>query len=179
VRVSGVWRGAMLAIALTLALALGGCRAQRAADLADLGRQALEQGDHRAAVVAFQHSVDLKPSADAYLGLGIAYDLKGDVDQALENLSLAIVMNNSSAEAYYWRGSLLGSQGDYARALADFSQAIALDPAHAAAYLSRGATFIELGSYGRAREDLLRAHALTVDPALRAQIEATLQAIAE
>lgn len=173
----GPRRAAALALALALTLALGGCRAERAADFADLGRQALEQGDHRAAVVAFRRSLELKRSAEAYLGLGIAYDLKGDVDQALENLSLAIVLDTSSADAYYWRGSLLGSQGDYARALADFSHAIELDPAQARAYLSRGATFIELGSYGRARDDLLRAYALTADPVMRAQIETAMRAI--
>ena len=169
--------GCAVALALTATLILGGCRAERAADFSDLGRQALQQGDHRAAVVAFGRSIELKRSAAAYLGLGIAYDLKGDVDAALENLSLAIVMDNSSAEAYYRRGSLLGSQGDYARALADFSRAIELEPTHAGAYLSRGATFIELGSYGRARDDLLRAYALTVDPVVRAQIEAALRTI--
>lgn len=170
-------RRTALLLALALVLCLGGCRERRAADMADLGWQALKQDDRRAALTAFESSLKLDATADAYLGLGIAADLEGDVDLALQSFNRAIEMDKSSAEAYYWRGSLMGSQGDYAYALADFGSAIRLDPNYAPAYLSRGSTFIELGSFARAREDLLRARSLTDDPILLEQIEAALAAI--
>ena len=107
----------------------------------------------------------------------MAYDLKGDFDQALLNLNQAIALDADNAQAYYCRGNVRGSLGDYTGALGDFGRTIALDPGHARAYLSRGATMIELGSYVRARDDLTRALALTDDPALRTQIESALRAI--
>ncbi|MGI6375855.1 MAG: tetratricopeptide repeat protein [Anaerolineae bacterium] len=168
------WRYLLLA---ALLLALAGCRAERAADFNDVGWQALAQGDHRAAIAAFERSIKLDPSAQAHLGLGMAYDLKGDFDQALLNLNQAIALDADNAQAYYCRGNVRGSLGDYTGALGDFGRTIALDPGHARAYLSRGATMIELGSYVRARDDLTRALALTDDPALRTQIESALRAI--
>jgi len=171
-----VKRAALPALALALLLTLSGCRAERAADFADLGRQALAQGDHRAAIAAFERAVKLQPTADSYLGLGIAYDLKGDTDQALLNLSRAIALDPNNAEAYYRRGNVLGSLGDYGGALSDFGRCLALDSSHARAYLSRGATMIELGNLSRARDDLFRALAYAHEPELRAQIEAALRA---
>ncbi len=166
-----------LLAALVLALALSGCQAQRAADFRDLGWQALEQDDNHAAAAAFERAIKLDATSDDYLGRGIAYDLLGDVDRALESFNQAIALDNTSAEAYYRRGSLMGSQGNYAQALADFGAATRLDPGYAPAYLSRGCTFVELGSFRRAREDLLRARSLTDDPVLLRQIDAALQAL--
>lgn len=162
---------------LFLLLSLAGCRTERAADFDDLGWQALAQGDHRAAIAAFERSVKLNPTAQAYLGLGVAFDLKGDFDQALHHLNEALALDGNNAQAYYCRGNVRGSLGDYTGALTDFGRTIELEPGHAQAYLSRGATMIELGSFVRARDDLTRALALTNDPALRTQIEAALCAI--
>ncbi len=170
-------RGAVTAaLGLLLVLMLAGCREQRAEDFADLGRQALAQDDHNAAVAAYERSIKLHPTAEAYLGLGIAYDLKGNTDKALLNLNLCLQLDPNNAVAYYRRGNVLGSLGNYTGALSDFSRAIALNPQYAEAYLSRGATMLELGSTQRAREDLFNALALTRDPAMRMQIERALRA---
>ncbi|MEN6478825.1 MAG: tetratricopeptide repeat protein [Anaerolineales bacterium] len=167
---------APLLAALVLLVALSGCGARRAADLADVGQQALVQGDHRAAIAAFERALKLDPQADYYLGLGLAYDLQGNADLALLNLGQAIALDPTNAEAFYRRGNVLGSLGDYGSALSDLAQALALDPTHARAYLSRASLLIELGNPGRARADLFRALAYAREPELRAQIEMALRA---
>ena len=62
--------------------------------------------------------------AAAYLGRGLVYRQKGQLDPALNDFNKAIAMRPDNAQAYYNRGLLYQGQRQHQFAIDDFSTAI-------------------------------------------------------
>ena len=59
----------------------------------------------------------------AYHNRGDAYDLKGDIDGAILDYTIAIALNPNYAPAYNSRGRAYTRKGDYVRAVDDVTKA--------------------------------------------------------
>jgi len=95
--------------------------------------------------------------AEAYFNRGLAYDDKGQYDQAISDYSKAIEINPGLAEAYINRGNAYSKKGQYDKAISDYSKAIEINPKYADAYINRGLAHNSLGNYNSACDDWLKA----------------------
>ena len=64
----------------------------------------------------------------AYNDRGVAYDKKGDLDNALADYTAAIKIDPNSRDAYANRAVLYDHKGDPERAIADYRAALARNP---------------------------------------------------
>jgi tetratricopeptide (TPR) repeat protein len=121
----------------------------------DRGIQLGEQGRFNQAIREFDQIVKLDPgNVDAYNNLAVAYFRKGDMERAIENLSLAIDNGQNDAETYFFRGLIYGKHlGQDANAIPDLSKAIELNPTYKRAYLNRGLGYQTLGQFDEAIAD--------------------------
>ena len=137
--------------------------------LADLALQQgnflLMLGQAEKAIEAYSHAIELKPDCVAYNNRGVAYGVKGDHDQAIQDYDKAIALNPDAAEAYNNRGVAYGVKGDHDQAIQDYDKAIALNPDDAEAYYNRGVTYGEKDEHARAIQDYDKAIALNPDHA--------------
>jgi tetratricopeptide (TPR) repeat protein len=95
--------------------------------------------------------------AKAYFNRGLAYDDKGQYDQAISDYSKAIEINSGIAEAYINRGNAYSKKSQYDKAISDYSKAIEINPKYADAYINRGIAHNSLGNYNSACDDWLKA----------------------
>jgi tetratricopeptide (TPR) repeat protein len=59
---------------------------------------------------------------------GIAYQEKGELDQAIASYTKAIAILPQYADVYYQRGLAYFAQGDYERAIVDYNQTLEINP---------------------------------------------------
>jgi len=88
---------------------------------------------------------------------------RGDVDEALKALDVAIAANPGEAyEAYYYRGLIHAEQGQINTAVEDLTKAIDANPHMAAAYAARGSLYLTLDRPATAIKDFSKA--IELDP---------------
>ena len=101
----------------------------------------------------------------AYFGHGKAYLNRGDYDNAIENLTQAILLKPDKALAYFWRGKAYLDKGNYDSTITDLTQAILLKPDYVNAYVSRANAYYKKEDYDNAISDLTEAIELKPDDA--------------
>jgi tetratricopeptide (TPR) repeat protein len=99
----------------------------------------------------------------AYYNRGLAYQGKGDLDQAFLDYNKALKLNPKYAKAYNNRGLAYQDKGDLDQAFSDYNKAIEIDPEYAKAYNNRGGVYFDRGDYDRALLDSSKA--IELDPA--------------
>jgi lipoprotein NlpI len=62
---------------------------------------------------------------------GVAYDMMGQMDRAIDDFNAAIRPNPDHSDLYIHRGLAWAKKRDFNRAIADFSDAIQRDPSRA------------------------------------------------
>ena len=95
--------------------------------------------------------------AKAYFNRGLAYDDKGQYDQAISDYSKAIEINPRLADAYYNRGNSYDDKGQYDQAISDYSKAIEINSEIAEAYINRGNAYSKKSQYDKAISDYSKA----------------------
>lgn len=98
---------------------------------------------------------------DAYYMRAVAWNLKGELDRAIKDLSEALRIDPGFSGAYNERGLLWQNKGEHAKAIADFTQAIRLKPT-AANFSNRGYSHRQTRQYEKARADF--ESALRINP---------------
>ena len=88
-----------------------------------------------------------------YYNRGIAYDIKGQYDQAIQDYGEVIRRDPSDAVAYNNRGNVYSTKRQYDRAIRDFDEAIRLKPGYALAYYNRGLAHGNKRQFDRAIQD--------------------------
>jgi tetratricopeptide (TPR) repeat protein len=78
---------------------------------------------------------------------------EGRLDNAIEELSLALSTGGDLAGAYFYRGNAYSGKGDLDRAIADWDAAIRINPNHATAYYNRGIAYAGKGDQDKAIAD--------------------------
>src|SRR5262245_33795759 len=107
----------------------------------------------------------------AYVGRGLAYSDKGDLNHAIADFTEAIRLNPKDALAYSNRGLTYVNKGEYDRAIADYTAAIRINPLprsdlsgvpHVNIYHNRGIAWHRKGDLDRAIADYDQA--IRLDP---------------
>ena len=134
-----------------------------ALDLLKAGLAARSRGDFAAAADFYTQAIDTGRLSSADLAVvltsrGVAYDMIGQTDRAIDDLTAAIRLNPDHSDPYIHRGLAWAKKRDFQRAIADFSDAIRLDPSRALLALNnRGNAYEAVGEYDRAIEDYEQA----------------------
>jgi tetratricopeptide (TPR) repeat protein len=92
-----------------------------------------------------------------YLNRGIARLRLARYDEALTDLSLAILINPKYAPSYNVRGAIYTTMHDFPHAMSDYSQAIELDPGAAVVYHNRAYAHSLAGDYEKVLDDTSKA----------------------
>ncbi len=100
--------------------------------------------------------------AEAYYNRGVAWQNKGQYDQAIADYGKALEINPRYAEAYSNRGAAWQSKGQYDQAIADYGKALEINPRYAEAYYNRGVAWQSKGRYDQAIADYGKA--LEINP---------------
>ena len=137
----------------------------QAANLLEQGKTHATNGDHTAAIAAFDEAIRLDPKmAEPYWQRGVAYANKGDHTRAIADYDEAIRLAPDLTGAYHARGFSHSSKGNLDQAIIDFTDAIRLDPARALSYWQRGICYAKQGNQTLAIADYDAA--IRLDPKL-------------
>ena len=95
----------------------------------------------------------LRNLATAYNNRGVAYRLKANYAQAIDDFNEAIRLVPKNASAFNNRGVAYRNIGNLDRAVADYDQAISLKPDYIAAFYNRGLALADKQEYAKAISD--------------------------
>ena len=130
----------------------------KANDLFEGAKRLFVEGKFRESAGAFTKAAaagyDQKIS---YLSRGAAYLKLKEADNAIDDFSTAITLDERSPRAHYYRGMAYAQKKDYGRAVEDFSKALELKPDDGASMFARGASYLEMGKIEEAGEDIRNA----------------------
>jgi len=104
----------------------------------------------------------LRRLAAAYNNRGVAYRVKANYAQAIDDFNEAIRLVPNYANAFNNRGVAYRNMGDLDRAVADYDQAILIKPDYVAAFYNRGLALADKKQYAKAISDFTAV--LRVDP---------------
>ncbi len=103
-------------------------------------------------------------SSEAYLTRGKILYNSGDIQSAIENITIAISLDSVNFQAVKLRGNIYLNIGDYHAAIDDFTRALELDSSNPDVLNSRGNAYALLGQNEMSLEDYKAA--IEVDPYL-------------
>ena len=130
-----------------------------------------ELADHNAdrSIVACSKLLNGGPTnvrAAAFHNRGLAWAAKGNLDQAVSDISQGIRLDPRRAYRWQERGEIYTRQGKYEQAIADITEAIRIDPvARAFRFHNRAEAYRGLGDIARAIADF--DDAIRLDPVAR------------
>lgn len=93
----------------------------------------------------------------AYTNLGLVYQKKGQLGNALENYEKAIALDHKDYLAYNNRGTIFDKLGQFDKAIQSYDEAVTLKPDDYRAYFNRALANDKIGRLSEAIEDLQRA----------------------
>lgn len=118
-------------------------------------------GTQDLAIADFEAVLRIEPqNSEAYLGIGIAQQNKGNFKLAASAYSKAIALDPRQSKAHYNRGILFFEGPDWEFAIADFTRAIQIDPLFTNAYTMRARTYQNHKKYALAIADFSSALAI-------------------
>lgn len=95
----------------------------------------------------------LRRLASAYNNRGVAYRIKANYAQAIDDFNEAIRLEPKFANAFNNRGVAYRNMGDLDHALADYDQAVSIKPDYWAAFYNRGLVLTDKEAYAKAIAD--------------------------
>jgi len=104
----------------------------------------------------------IKSDVAVYIFKGIAYHIKEQYHNAIDEYNKANALNPKYAYCYGCRGIAYYKIGQYDRAFTDYTRAIELNPQYAAAHYNRGLAFYNRGEYDKAISDY--SNAIDINP---------------
>jgi tetratricopeptide (TPR) repeat protein len=157
-------RAMILCVLMTAAPAFGA--SQRAHDDCNAGDA--ERNIAGCTLILKDRKVDKTTRGVAYVGRGLAFASKGELDRAMSDFTDAIRLNPNDPHAYNNRAIVWRDKGDPDRAIADFSEAIRINArprsdiggngtGHVNVYSNRGLAWQAKGDFNRAMADFDRA----------------------
>lgn len=126
-----------------------------------------QREEYDAAVEACENglrlAVDVVDVARFYGNMGIAYQLRGDLDQAISKFSEAVQHPCDQELSYTHRGNCYCRKGFLPQALRDYAAALRINPRYAPALNHRGKLYLLSGRTDFAIDDFSRAIELAPD----------------
>ena len=136
-------------------------RDPKIADIIKGTRYNVQNPVENAALAPAPQKDDLKPTLTGtaldHKNAGNEVRGKNDVDGALKEFNLALIIDPNFADALNNRGSVYTSRGEIDLALADYNRAIEIDPKHRVAYVNRAVVWETLGESEKQMDDLNHA----------------------
>jgi serine/threonine protein kinase/tetratricopeptide (TPR) repeat protein len=118
----------------------------------------LRTGAYAEAVSGFQHAIDLdQRNANAYLGLGGAYNSLGKTAEAEQTFRRAIEISPQCWNCYNELGIFLSRHARYAEAAQAWQKVTELTPDNVWGFMNVGAAYFLIGQFSKADEYLRRA----------------------
>lgn len=130
--------------------------------------------DYQKAISLFSQAIDIDVEEHGsklnletvYYYRGFSYLAFGEIQNALEDLSQAISINNLNADFFSVRGNIYIQMESYELALEDHNHSIELNPKEAGFYINRGNVYSYTGKYEQAIQAYDQAISLDPDLAL-------------
>lgn len=125
----------------------------------------VQQGETDAAMTHMEHALQANQKLpDAHLVKGVLHFKKGEKEQALKHLDLAVKhKGGKNAEARNTKADILFTMGKHDEAMEEYKKAASDDPRHAPAWSGQGNIHIQRKDYDKAKECLEKAQAIKVD----------------
>src|SRR5215471_9113241 len=154
------WVGRLLVLLLAMpqAKAEGAASCDRAAADPDAAipacTQLIEHPPGGTNIADFTSALNQNPKfVEAFRDRGLAYQMQGAADKAIDDFNKALRLNGNSPELYNLRGAALLDKLEYNRAIADFEKAIGLNQKYRNAFVNRGLAFVFTRQLSRAIAD--------------------------
>jgi len=145
------------------------------------GWRAFRRGSYEDAIFDFNHALKHNPhNAEAYIGLAMAWEDKGDYDRAIEYFSKAIELEpraEKRAGYFYFRALVWPKKNNFERAIEDNTNAIDSNPSLVAAYVNRAYHYRKIGKLEAAVADYDKV--LTLTPSDTRAYDARKEVLAE
>jgi tetratricopeptide (TPR) repeat protein len=127
-------------------------------DNQELLRQAqllFAEGKNKESIDAF--TVALDAGADPYishLSRGVGHMKEQNIDNAINDFSKAITLNNRSARAHFFRGMAYMMKNEFAEAVSDFTSALEYKHDYGMAKFCRAVSYARLGNFAESSIDM-------------------------
>jgi tetratricopeptide (TPR) repeat protein len=129
-----------------------------------------EERDYDRAIREFRQAIAINGQFDqAYDNLGVAYDHKGNLREAVAQHKKAIAINPYNAKTYNNMGNAFNKMGRFDEAIGAYKKALRLNPDYKAAYNNIAVVYYKKRDYQNARHYWTRA--LRVDPGFKTAID--------
>lgn len=125
-----------------------------------LAEARMHSGHYEEAIATYRRYLTVEPSSDGYRGLALCCAKSGRVDEALEAMKQAVVLNPSSSHMHSELAWLYSKSGNCQLAIESANTALRADPNNADALGCLGASYIALGDYDKAIELCKQATAI-------------------
>jgi lipoprotein NlpI len=123
-----------------------------------VGLKCLRKGDCAGALTGFNEVIRREPRhLDAHNNRGVALQMLGRHQDAIDDFSLALSLNPKLPVALFSRGVSWKQLGDLERSASDHHAAVTLAPDYAHAHAELGVTYLCQLKYGLALESLTKA----------------------
>ena len=98
------------------------------------------------AIEHLNKSITLKPNlANSYYNRSMAHLNMGNIDEASDDIHIAISLNTKNSNYFNLRGMIASEKGWYQDSINDYTIAISLDEQNFNAYMNRGKAYIKTG----------------------------------
>lgn len=123
-----------------------------------VGLKCLRNGDGAGALAGFNEVIRREPRhLDAHNNRGVALQMLGRHQDAIDDFSLALTLNSTLAVTHFSRGVSFKQLGDLERSASDHRAAVALAPDYANAHAELGVTYLCQLKYRLALDSLTKA----------------------
>ncbi len=120
---------------------------ERASEYLAIGKDNLLRGDYLRAIRLLSVSIRGNPAPEAFKLRGQAYDLLGNYDKAISDLSEYISATPTDPTGYLLRADAYTFHGKAQKGIEDYSYSIRLNPSSIDAYLGRGIAYVAVERY--------------------------------
>ena len=133
-------------------------------DLLVSALSAHNQNRFNEAISQYSRILELKPNnvicSIIYKHRGMAYFACSLYNEAIEDFTLALDLDNKSYKAAYYRGVVHSVQRQYSRAIDDYTLSLAINPYQSFCLFRRGQAYYHIGDYPQALSDCENSLAL-------------------
>ncbi len=128
--------------------------------LLTLGEIHLDSGNSALALNDFERALELRPTADAWIGLARARAAMGELQLAETACGNAIDLSPFWWGGYNWLGKFRFDRGHYSEAIRAWREVARLTPDNPRVYYNIGAAYVQLNAYKQAMVECERSIAL-------------------
>ncbi len=122
------------------------------------GQRLFINGNHRESIDWFTRSIDSGGNTEiAYLSRGVAFLKLHETDEAINDFSSVLKVNDNNFRARFYRGMAHLVKENFSDAIRDFDIAVKLQPDNGAAHFACGTAYAHIGNMKEAERNIKAA----------------------